>query len=123
MNSISAQVSDASSLLGILLILVTLFTQILASALDDQSDLTGGAEKETRNRIRVKTSGLFIFTLLVILSLTPTIHNVFKSHGTQNWESPFFLFILVWFALFPLCAWHLLMIIELSKLKVNSGKK
>lgn len=101
------RVSDAASLTGLLLVLVTLFTSEQARSLDNERRRLGGAEAGSRKRIRTLALALAAVTLLCILALAPLVAQIIKECCSGAWNPVRALFLLVWVLLFPLIIWQL----------------
>jgi len=113
----AAQVSDAVNVLSLLLVLVTLFTSAQSSTLQSERTRVGGPHLGTWRRVATVSALLAVVSLASLVSLIPAVHLVIRSHGTKGWESTFWVFLLVWVLLVPLCVWQVSIAIGASRLR------
>jgi len=104
--SASQQVSDASTELGLLLAIIALFTAALSSTLQSEMTREGGAHQGARRRIVAMSGALAIVSVASLASLLSLVRVVIDAHGTRSWEPAFWVFLLVYLLLVPLCIWQ-----------------
>ena len=114
--STSQQVTDAATELGLLLAIIALFTGALSSTLQSESTRQGGAHKGARRRIMGLSIALALVSIASILSLLSLVRLVIDSHGTRAWEPAFWVFLLVYLLLIPLCIWQVIIAFGASRL-------
>lgn len=100
------RVSSASTLVGLLLVLVTLFTSEQARSLEVEEHRTGGAQPGSYRRIALTAVGLALVTLASLLSLCTLVWDVLRLCCGSGWDSTLAVFVLVWVLLIPLCMWQ-----------------
>jgi hypothetical protein len=104
--TVSDQVGTASNLVGLLLILVTLFTSEQARSLDAERTRVGGARSKPLLRISLISIALAAVTVTSFLTLIPLVRKVIDARGTHLWQPIFLVFLLVWVLLLFLCSWQ-----------------
>jgi hypothetical protein len=72
------RVGNASTLLGLLLVLVTLFTSEQARTLDVEEHRSGGAEAGSYRRVALISAGLATVTLASLASLATLVWDVLR---------------------------------------------
>ena len=60
---------------------------------------------------------LALVSIASFLSLMSLVHLVMESHGTRSWEAAFWVFLLVYLLLIPLCIWQVIIAIGAFRLK------
>jgi len=105
--SITDQVSTASSLLGLLLALDTLFAAEQARRLAEERVRTGGARKQRLQSIRAIAIALAVVTVGAIVALFPLFRDVLDTVGQATWQPVFAVFELTWVLLVALAAWQI----------------
>lgn len=100
------RVSSASTLVGLLLVLVTLFTSEQARSLEVEEHRTGGAQPGSYRRIALTAVALALVTLTSLLSLSTLVWDVLRLCCGSGWDSTLAVFLLVWVLLIPLCVWQ-----------------
>jgi len=101
------RVGNASTLLGLLLVLVTLFTSEQARSLEVEENRSGGAQPGSYRRIALISAGLGAVTLASLASLATLAWNVLGLCCSKGWDSSLAVFLLVWLLLVPLEGWQL----------------
>lgn len=112
------RIGDASGLVGLLLVLVTLFTAEQARSLDAERARLGGASPSARSRILVLSIALVLVTAASFAALIPLAGNVVDTWGTKSWDPVFIVFLLVWLMLIPLGVWQIFIASRAAKLAV-----
>jgi hypothetical protein len=105
--SLGDQISQAASLLGLLLALDTIFTAEQARRLADERTRVGGARTARVRAIRFTAAGLTLVTVSAIAALFPLVLDVVESIGSPEWQPVFAVFQLTWILLIALAAWQL----------------
>jgi hypothetical protein len=100
------RVSSASTLLGLLLVLVTLFTSEQARTLEFEEHRPGGAQPGSYRRIALTAGGLALVTFVSLVSLVSLAWDVLRLCCGRSWDSTLAVFLLVWLLLLPLCVWQ-----------------
>jgi len=103
---ISDRIGDASSLTGLLLVLVTLFTSEQSRSLEAARQREGGAPAGSRSRIRTLAVALGVVTGISILALSPLVIDIASECCVGPWDPVRPVFVLVWILLFPLIGWQ-----------------
>jgi cation transporter-like permease len=104
--SASQQVAEASSVLGLLLAIVALFTATLSSTLQSERTREGGPHRGVWRRIMGLALALAAVSVASLAALVSTVRVVIGAHGTSGWEPAFWVFLLVYLLLVPLCIWQ-----------------
>jgi hypothetical protein len=99
-------VSNASTLLGLLLVLVTLFTSEQAKSLDNERSRAGGGRRSAYRRIGAIAVALAIVTATSLVSLWPLAGDVKSLCCGLEWDPILGVFELVWILLLPLLIWQ-----------------
>jgi hypothetical protein len=117
-------VSTAAGLVGLLLALVTLFTAAQAQALNYEiQQREGGADSKRLHFIRNCAAGLFVVTLLTIISLAQLFWDICTSLFS-HWAPILGVFNLIWLLLVVLGVWQLLIFKgTFVKLEVQDGNQ
>jgi O-antigen/teichoic acid export membrane protein len=115
------RVSSASTLLGLLLVLVTLFTSEQARSLEVEQHRAGGAQAGSYKRIALTTSGLALVTLASLISLSSLAWDILRLCCGQDWDPALAVFLLVWLLLIPLAVWQVSVARRAWKLRKPSG--
>lgn len=102
----SQQVSDASTELGLLLAIVALFTAALSSTLQSEMTRETGAHQGARRRIMAMSAALATVSAASLTSLLSLVRAISEAYGTRSWEPAFWVFLLVYLLLVPLCVWQ-----------------
>jgi hypothetical protein len=105
--TISERVGSASTLVGLLLILVTLFTSEQARSLDAERSHEGGPRTGICRRITIITAALAAVTILAFASLSGLAYDVVRSCCGASWDASLAVFVLVFLLLIPLAGWQL----------------
>jgi hypothetical protein len=105
-TTLSEQVGDAAGLLGLLLALVTLFTNEQAKRFNDERGRQGGPRPDTLRSIRWICLGLSLVTGGAILSLAPLVRDVIGTVGGTRWEPVLGVFVLTYLLLLALLSWQ-----------------
>jgi drug/metabolite transporter (DMT)-like permease len=103
----SQQVTDASSVLGLLLAIVALFTAALSGTLQAEVTREGGPHRGAWRRIMGLALALAAVSVASLASLVPIVRAVIDAHGTSAWEPAFWVFLLVYLLLVPLGIWQI----------------
>jgi hypothetical protein len=106
MLTITERIGQASSLVGLLLVLVTLFTSEQARALETERRREGGATPGGRRRIMAISLALGVVTLASLTALSPIVWQVVGAWTTRQGDALHVVFALVWLLLIPLCGWQ-----------------
>lgn len=101
------RVSNASTLLGLLLVLVTLFTSEQARAFDLEQLRSGGGRRSIYRRVSLIAAALSVVTGASIVSLAPLAEQIVRLCCGAEWDSILGVFVLVWLLLVPLLGWQL----------------
>jgi hypothetical protein len=104
--SASQQVADASSVLGLLLAIIALFTAALSSTVQSEKTRQGGAHPGAWRRLFALSVALAIVSVASLVSLISLVRLVIDTYGTHSWEPAFWVFLLVYLLLVPLCIWQ-----------------
>lgn len=104
--TLSEQMAQAGSLLGLLLALATLFTAEQSRNLEEERARIGGARGSSLRRVQVLAIALGFVTLCAIAGLATLAWNVLLTVGTPRWVPVSSVFLLVWFLLFALATWQ-----------------
>jgi drug/metabolite transporter (DMT)-like permease len=115
--STSQQVTDASTQLGLLLAIIALFTAALSSTLQSENTRQGGAHPKAWRRIMTLSVSLAVVSVASLVSLLSLVRLVIDSHGTRSWEPAFWVFLLVYVLLIPLCIWQISIAIGAFRLR------
>lgn len=107
MQTINDRIAQASTLVGLLLVLVTLFTSEQARSLEVERRRQGGASPEARKRIMVISLCLAAVTVLSFVSLAPLVWDISNAWVDGHGNSLQAVFGLVWLLLAPLGTWQL----------------
>lgn len=104
---IATTVSDTLTALGILLLLVTVFTTFLSAALKSQNN--SGNTLSYKQCLLTLTFALclVIVSILSLVLIFPTFHEVWAVHGKTDWQNSFYLFLLIYILLIPLLFWQI----------------
>jgi hypothetical protein len=104
--SLGEQIEQASTLLGLLLALATLFTTEQARRLADERTRTGGARPAALRAVLMASVGLGVVTVAALASLTPLAVDVVDTLGDTAWQPAYGVFLLVYVLLVALVAWQ-----------------
>ena len=115
--STSQQVTDASTELGLLLAIIALFTAALSSTLQSENTRENGPHPKAWRRIMALSVALAVVSVASLASLLSLVQLVIDSHGTRSWEPSFWVFLLVYLLLVPLCIWQVCIAIGAFRLK------
>jgi hypothetical protein len=107
MYTISERIGQASTLLGLLLVLVTLFTSEQARSLDAERRREGGASQGARKRIIAICVALSAVTVASFLVLAPLVWDIANALVDGHADSLQGVFCLVWLLLVPLGGWQI----------------
>ena len=108
--STSQQVTDAASELGLLLAIIALFTGALSATLQSEKTREPTPHEGAWLRIMGLSIALAVVSIASFLSLLSLVRLVIDSHGTRSWEPAFWVFLLVYLLLIPLCIWQAIII-------------
>jgi hypothetical protein len=106
MASLGEQIEQASTLLGLLLALDTLFTTEQARRLADERNRTGGAKPAALRAVLVASVGLGVVTVAALASLTPLAADVVDGVGDTDWQPVYGVFLLAYVLLVGLVGWQ-----------------
>jgi len=115
--SVSQQVTDASTQIGPLLAVIALFTAALSGTLQSEKTRDGGANQGAWLRITALAISLALVSAGSIVSLLSLACTVIDTHGTRSWEPAFWVFLLVYLLLLPLCFWQVIIAIGACRLR------
>lgn len=104
---IAEQVTDAASLLGLLLALDTLFTSEQARRLEAEDDREGGPRKTSLRTIGWTSAALAVLTGCAVAALAPLMWSVVKLVGGYEWEPVLSVFGLAYVLLLGLLGWQI----------------
>ena len=107
MVTLADQVGQASNLVGLLLVLLTLFTSEQTRRLAEERKSTGGADPKVLAQIRWLSVGLALVTVASIAVLFPVVRSVIAAIGTSAFTPVLAIFALVWTLLIALIVWQL----------------
>ncbi len=105
-------IGDVSGLLGLLLLLVTLFTSEQARDLDREETRRGGPRRRSVGRISIIAGILAVVTTVGLVGLTPLAVDVLDTCCRGRWQPVLFVFLLVWLLLIALVAWQMLILVR-----------
>lgn len=105
--SLSDQVNTASTLLGLLLALDTLFTAEQSRRLAEERSHVGGARSQKLLIIRATAAALAVVTAAAIVALFPLFRDVFDTIGHPSWQPVLAVFELTWLLLVALTVWQI----------------
>ncbi len=103
---LAREISDASSLLGLLLALVTLFTTETSRRIEGEEAREGGPRADVKKSIVRHCVGLFVVTVSSVAALGPLVVDVLQTMGGQRIEPTYVVFILVVLLLGSLAFWQ-----------------
>jgi hypothetical protein len=103
---LTERVSDAAGQVGLLLVLITLFTNEQARSRDAQANRSGGSDKDAVRRIRIITAVLAAATIVALLTLLPLVIEIAKTCCEMRISPTLALFVLTWLLLVGLVVWH-----------------
>ena len=104
--SIHSDVADTINFLGILLLLVILFTSALSTSLSAEFIREGGQKTQRCKNIMQLSSMLAFVTTATLISISPTLYKVVISYTSNDWQHSYFLFVIVYLLLIPLWIWQ-----------------
>lgn len=104
--TLSDQVADAASLVGLLLALVTLFTSEQSRRLADERSRQGGARPDRLRSVRYACLGLGAVTAGALAFLLPLVVDVIGAVGDDEWEPVLGVFVLTYLLLVALLCWQ-----------------
>lgn len=102
------RVGDASTLVGVLLVLITLFTSEQARALDVERHRDGGPRLSALRRVAAVAAVLAVVTAISWLTLVPLGLDVVRTCCSGSSEPVLQIFDLVWMLMVPLVVWQVL---------------
>jgi hypothetical protein len=106
-QGLADQIGQASNLVGLLLVLVTLFTSEQARRLTEERSRVGGPNRTNLRLTFWLSIGLALVTIASIAVLEPLVSDVLGTIGTNRFGPVFAVFVLVWALLFFLGAWQI----------------
>jgi hypothetical protein len=106
-EAVTDRIGQASSLVGLLLVLVTVFTSEQARALEAERQREGGATPGARRRIMAISLSLVAVTVAALLALVPLLLDVVRAWMAGHRNPLHIVFALVWLLLAPLSGWQL----------------
>lgn len=104
--SVRERVADTANLLGLLLVLVTLFTSEQSRVLGEEWQRTGGARTSRLRQVAALCAGLAVITGGAFVSLAPLVLDVLGTCCKGRVDAPLVVFALVWILLAPLIVWQ-----------------
>lgn len=107
MDGVNERIGQASGLIGLLPVLVTLFTSEQARALEAERRREGGATPQAKRRIMVISLSLAGVTVAALFALSPLVWDVLGAWGEGEGDPLQIVFALVWLLLVPLTVWQL----------------
>lgn len=115
-EALSTKVADASSLLGLLLVLITLFTSEQSRILDVERHREGGPRRRTATRVAVLSGFLAVVTIAAILLLSGLAWRarILCCHASDPLPA---LFELIWLLLPPLAVWQVALFVGAARLR------
>jgi hypothetical protein len=116
MEIVNARITEVSTLIGLLLVLVTLFTSEQARAVDAERRREGGSTRGAGRRITAISLCLAVVTIVAVLSTAPLVWDVIKFLVDGDAEPVQAVFALVWLLLVPLAFWQLVIATAAHKL-------
>jgi hypothetical protein len=105
--TVNERIGQASALIGLLLVLVTLFTSEQARALEAELRREGGATGGAKRRIIAISLSLAGVTGAALFALGPLVWDVVRAWFEGEGDPLQMVFALVWFLLVPLIGWQL----------------
>jgi ascorbate-specific PTS system EIIC-type component UlaA len=110
--ALDEQVAQASSLVGLLLALDTLFTTEQARRLAEERTRTGGAKRSVLRATLLTCILLAAVTLAALVSLTPLAIDVLGTLGETDWQPVFGVFLLTYALLVGLVVWQVMLTVR-----------
>lgn len=104
--TLTEQVTTASSLVGLLLALDTLFTAEQGRRLGEERNRDGGPRGSKLLTIRLTAIGLVLVTVAGTVALFPLFRDVLNTIGTPSWQPVLAVFELTWLLLVALAIWQ-----------------
>jgi hypothetical protein len=117
MEGVTERIGQASSLVGLLLVLITLFTSEQARALDAERRREGGATRGARSRIIAISLSLGMVTAAAVVALFPIVWEVVRAWMGRRGDPLHVVFALVWLLLIPLCGWQVSIALSARRLR------
>jgi hypothetical protein len=113
---LAGEIARATDLLGVLLLLATLFSSELARRLEAERNRKGGPLRRSCAVIAWQSLGLLATTAAALVSLGWVTVPTLMAIGTTQWEPVYVVFVLVWVLLAPLVAWQAYIALSAKKL-------
>jgi hypothetical protein len=111
-SEVADEVGQAANLLGLLLVLLTLFTSEQARRLGEERTRAGGARRTNLRVIVWISIGLSLVSASSIVALSPIVGDVLGTVGTTGFRPLFLVFALVWLLLIALAAWQIILVVK-----------
>jgi magnesium-transporting ATPase (P-type) len=106
--TVAQQINDAATEIGPLLAVIALFSAALSANLQAEKTRAGGSHRGAKPRIAALSLAMAFVSIVSFISLTSLAHSALKAHGTSSWEPAFWVFLLVYVLLIPLCVWQII---------------
>ncbi len=110
-DPLTEQIGEATNLLGLLLVLITLFTSEQSRRLSEERKRSGGADTNSLHQIRVISVGLTVVTGASVLALSPLTGEVVRKALSANFEPIWLIFALAWALLVALVVWQVALVV------------
>jgi hypothetical protein len=105
--SFQDQVSAATGGIGVVLVLVSLFTSEQARGNDAERTRVGGPQRDTTRTTYLLSASLTVVTLVALFALAPLGIKILESCCAGAWQPAEAIFLLMWGLLLPLLLWQL----------------
>lgn len=121
--SIQDQVSATTGGIGIVLVLISLFTSEQARRNDTERARMGGPRRDTSRTTYLLSIGLAVTTLVALMVLAPLVIKILRSCCSGAWLPADAIFLLLWVLLLPLPLWQVSIAREARRLAGESPKQ
>ncbi len=111
------QVAQAGSLLGLFLVLDTLFTSEQARRLTGERQRIGRPTRSVLSQVVWIGVSLTIVTIGSVVSLMPLMADVIQTIGDETWEPVLSVFLLVCLLLFALVVWQIVIVVAAVRVR------
>ena len=104
--SLQDQIAAASGGIGVVLVLISLFTSEQARRNDTERVRTGGPKQSSAMATCRISIALAVTTSLALVALAPLAIDVIGTCCSGRWRADSAIFVLLWLLLVPLVAWQ-----------------
>lgn len=121
--SVADQISSATGSVGVVLVLLSLFTAEQSRRNEFETDRIGGPRRSVTSATRRFGWFLAVATSLAFLALVPLGVRVIESCCSGAWRGDQAVFLLLWLLMLPLVGWQVAIARQATRLSGLDGPK